>query len=138
MNLKGEVEEFGFAFRRKALDAGQLEILMSMFHPESEQAGVRKRGGGAYAARNVLWEHPGLDATLVGLGLNQIATEALGKEAFPINATFFDKNADANWKVPGHQDRMMPVNSETTERGFCGWSKKLGVVYVEPPTEVLA
>ena len=132
------LEEFGFAFRRNALGADQLAILLELFHPGSKQTGTRRRGGGAYAARNVLWDHPGVGTTFDRLGLNEIAAEALGNEAFPINATYFDKNADANWKVPGHQDLMMPVECETTEPGFCGWRKKLGVVYVQPPAEILA
>ncbi len=61
-----------------------------------------------------------------------------GSPAFPINVTYFDKNADANWKVPGHQDLMMPVEREVAEPGFSGWNRKLGVVYVEPPAEVLS
>jgi hypothetical protein len=70
-------------------------------------------------------------------GLDRLATEALGAKAFPINATYFDKTAEANWAVPGHQDLMMPVECEIPESGFSGWRTKLGVTYVEPPTEVL-
>ena len=32
----------------------------------------------------------------------------------------------------------MPVECEIAEHGFCGWRKKLGVVYVEPPADILA
>ncbi len=88
--LKTEVDELGFAFRRNALDAHQLGILRTLLHPASEQTGVRKRGGGLYAARNILWEPPGIEGALVRLGLNQIAAEALGKEALPINARVLD------------------------------------------------
>ena len=47
MNLKANVEEFGFALRRNALGTEQLAILLQLFHPASEQTGVRRRGGGS-------------------------------------------------------------------------------------------
>ncbi len=138
MSLKGSVEEFGFAFCRQALDAVQLSSLLRLVHPAPDQTGVRSRGGGAYAARNLLWEQPDTRIVLAAVGLDRLATEALGADAFPINATYFDKTAEANWAVPGHQDVMMPVEREVVESGFSGWRTKLGVAYVEPPVEVLA
>lgn len=136
--LRTDIEQVGFVFRRSALAAEQLAMLLELFQPASEQTGIRRRGGSAYAARNVLWDNPAVCPTLKGIGLDQIASKALGKSAFPINVTCFDKNADANWKVPSHQDLMMPVAGEAVEHGFCGWREKLGVVYVEPPADVLA
>jgi hypothetical protein len=138
MNLQHDIDDRGFAFRRQALDAGQLDKLFVILCPATEPSGIRRRAGGTYAARNVLWEIPGLAAALTSVGLDAIAAQALGKPPFPINATYFDKNADANWKVPPHQDLMMPVERQVAEAGFCGWSTKLGVLYVEPSAEILS
>ncbi|RPI81244.1 MAG: phytanoyl-CoA dioxygenase, partial [Planctomycetaceae bacterium] len=94
--------------------------------------------GDAYAIRNLLWEVPGIKAILAQLGFDQLATDALGFPAYPISATMFDKTSGANWIVPAHQDLIMPVECRVDEPGFTGWKTKLGVAYVEPPTEVLS
>jgi hypothetical protein len=138
MNFRSDVEELGFAFRRQALDAVQLSSLLQLVHPAPDQPGVRSREGGAYAARNLLWDRPDTGTVLAATGLDRLATDALGAHAFPINATYFDKTAGANWAVPGHQDVMMPVEREVVEPGYSGWRTKLGVVHVEPPLDVLS
>ena len=61
----------------------------------------------------------------------------LGREAFVFRATLFDKTPAANWLVAWHQDLVVPVAARTDEPGFGPWSSKAGVVYVQPPVEVL-
>jgi len=124
MTLREELEEAGHAFRRRALDQGQLSLLANLL-PE------------AHAARNLLWERAGLRVALDYLGLDAIAAQALGEPAIPVNAVLLDKTAGANWKVPGHQDLVMPVEREVDEPGFEGWTIKQGVIHVEPPVTVL-
>jgi hypothetical protein len=138
MSLRTELEQAGFALLRGALGTGELAGLLELLPAAANQNGVRNRGRGAYAARNLLWERPEIGATLACAGLDELACEALGDDAFPINATYFDKTTDANWIVPPHQDLMMPVEREADEPGFTGFRTKLGVVYVEPPAEVLS
>ena len=137
MTVKSDLEQFGFALCLGVLASEQLCNLSLLVNPVSDQPGTRTRGGGTYAARNLLWDRPETAGILKIVGLNRLATEALGAEAYPINAMYFDKTADANWAVPGHQDLMMPVEREVPEPGFSGWRTKVGVPYVEPPTKVL-
>jgi len=61
----------------------------------------------------------------------------LGPEAFPVRGILFDKTADANWKVPWHQDVTVAVKSRIDADGFGPWSVKAGVLHVQPPAEVL-
>jgi ectoine hydroxylase-related dioxygenase (phytanoyl-CoA dioxygenase family) len=61
----------------------------------------------------------------------------LGKNALPVQAIFFDKNAESNWLVPWHQDLTIAVQERIETSGFGGWSVKDGVVHVLPPREVL-
>lgn len=133
-----DVQQYGFALRRGALTSEQVETLRRLLHPASDPAGLRRRRGAAYAARNLLWECPRIGTVLTRLGLDAIAAEAIGSGAFALNATYFDKTPGANWKVPAHQDLIMPVESEVAEPGYSAWSTKLGVVHVEPPAEVLS
>jgi hypothetical protein len=124
MTLRRELEAAGHALRRGVLGGDQLGML----------AKVLPAG---HAARNLLWERAEIAAALEYLGIDRLACEALGDGAFPINVIYFDKTEGANWKVPGHQDLMMPIERQVDEPGFGGWSTKAGVVHVEPPVEVL-
>ena len=130
-----EVEEQGFALRRSALLPTQLARLLNVVLPAKPGTGDRPA---PHALRNVLWDRRNLAATLRGVGADDIATEVLGAKAFAINAIYFDKTSAANWKVPSHQDLMMPVQTECHEPKFAGWTMKAGVLHVEPPAEVLA
>jgi hypothetical protein len=115
----------GYAIRKDVLAGERLSLFLAL------------SPCGSHAARNLLWERAEVAAALSESGVDAIAGEALGGPAFPINALFLDKTADANWKVPGHQDLMMPVEREVPTPGFSGWSTKAGVVHVEPPADVL-
>lgn len=122
------LDERGFAVYPGALGEQEREILGKLLPPDG------------HAARNLLWERGrgGLIAALEFLGIDTLARGIAGSEAVAINATYFDKTAGANWKVPGHQDRMMPVEREEDgEPGWSGWCTKAGVVHAEPPVAVL-
>jgi ectoine hydroxylase-related dioxygenase (phytanoyl-CoA dioxygenase family) len=58
----------------------------------------------------------------------------LGADAFPVDALFFDKQEDANWAVPAHQDRQMPVATSSPGKVRA----RHGISYAEPQTETLA
>jgi ectoine hydroxylase-related dioxygenase (phytanoyl-CoA dioxygenase family) len=69
--------------------------------------------------------------------LLQSVHSILGRNAFPFRATFFDKNPDANWLVPWHQDLTIPVDCQIEHLDWGPWSTKAGVLFVQPPTPVL-
>jgi hypothetical protein len=67
-------------------------------------------------------------------GWDALASEVLGRVAFPVDAAYFDKQSTANWSVPAHQDRVLPVapDSGVTHR------MKRGVAVAEPSPSTLA
>lgn len=73
--------------------------------------------------------------------LLQFVHSVLGHHAFVFKATFFDKNPEANWLVPWHQDLTIPVDRQfeyPVEHPDWGpWSTKAGVLFVQPPTPIL-
>jgi Phytanoyl-CoA dioxygenase (PhyH) len=127
--LVDQLANEGFALRRGVLSGSDLAALGALIDPARRAA---------HATRNLLWDVEALPDALARCGLDALAAEALGAAAFPINVLYFDKTADANWKVPAHQDLMMPVADEVAEPGFSGWGRKAGIPHVEPPTEALA
>jgi hypothetical protein len=55
-----------------------------------------------------------------------------------LRAVAFRKDADANWFVPAHQDRSIPVPSLALPPGFDHVTRKDGGWQVEAPVELLA
>ena len=108
-----------------------------MLRETDQLDGARRRDGGTFACRHLLWDVPGLGALLAETELDTLASRVLSAEAFPVAATLFDKVSAANWKVPSHQDRAVPVVARVETPGFTQWSVKCGVPYVEPPVDVL-
>ena len=135
MTSNGGLQSDGFTLVREVLAPSQLTELLSVILPKPDSPGVHPA---PYALRNLLWDRPQMSTTLAGLGIHDIASKALGGPAFAINALYFDKTNRANWKVPCHQDVMMPVEERVDEPGFGGWTVKAGVPHVEPPADVLA
>ena len=44
----------------------------------------------------------------------------------PVRVLYFDKNPDANWAVPWHQDRTIAVAQRIDVPGYDMWSVKAG------------
>lgn len=91
------------------------------------------RGG----ARNVLSKSPLLRDLAAAGPPARAAAAILGSAAQPTKLTLFDKTADANWKVPWHQDLTIAVAERRKVPGFGPWSVKDDVLHVQPPTSVL-
>jgi hypothetical protein len=70
--------------------------------------------------------------------IGRLAWATLGAAARPVRVVLFDKTADANWAVAWHQDRTIAVRERRDVAGFGPWSRKAGLVHVEPPFPVIA
>lgn len=69
--------------------------------------------------------------------MSRIACSRLGKHARPVRAVLFDKREGMNWALGWHQDRAIAVKERVETPGFGPWSRKGGVVHVEPPFELI-
>jgi len=92
-----------------------------------------RRGG----ARLLMSHIPALQAAATGSSLMDLASALLGASCFAVRAIYFDKTADANWRVAWHQDLTISVKRQQHAPGFGPWSEKNGVVHVQPPSSVL-
>ena len=54
-----------------------------------------------------------------------------------VRAILFNKTESNNWLVPWHQDRTVAVSCKFQAQGWGPWSRKDGVLHVQPPIEVL-
>lgn len=66
----------------------------------------------------------------------RLAAQVLG-EARVVRVLYFDKNPEANWKVPYHQDVTLAVRERVETAGFSAWSTKAGMNHVRAPGDVL-
>lgn len=66
-----------------------------------------------------------------------LAQKHLSSQARCIRAILFDKSPEANWHLPFHRDRAIPVTGKIDDPAWKGWSIKEGVPHVLPPIEIL-
>lgn len=129
--LRAQVERDGYAITGPLLGGATVNGLIEAF--EAAATGHKR-----HALRNLFHEVPAVVDLLRAAPIRQLVTRCLGPEACAVRAIFFDKTADANWKVAWHQDRTIAVRERRTVPGFGPWSVKAGVIDVEPPVDVLA
>lgn len=130
----GNFASAGFELKRDAVGADCRDLLLSLTTAAVVPGAVHHRAGGAFAARALLRKVPELGRQLEACGVDALASVALGDRAVPIDATFFDKHARANWTVPGHQDRIMSVAGTTKRKNRI----RNGITYAELDAETLA
>jgi ectoine hydroxylase-related dioxygenase (phytanoyl-CoA dioxygenase family) len=119
-------ERDGFACRTGAA----LPVLDKLEHIVSalpaDQAGLR------------LFAHAELAQTVsTSTPIGAAARDILGGSAKPVRAILFDKSARNNWALSWHQDRTIAVRDQRAVTGFEVWSRKQGVVHVEPPFHLI-
>lgn len=89
-------------------------------------------------ARRALDRSPALRRFVADAAICELATAVLGGSAFVARSIVFDKNPNANWDVPWHQDTTIAVRERSEVDGFGPWSTKAGVPHVRPPASVLS
>jgi hypothetical protein len=133
-NLRQELESQGFTTVADAVDEADRARLSRLLEVENLPRGARHPSGPVFAARHLLIKIPELGFELTAAGVDSLAAELLGSGAFPIDAAFFDKQPDANWTVPVHQDRVFPVVLDRDRKHRVAD----GVVVAEPSATTLA
>ncbi len=127
----------GFQIIQALASHDECDRLASELTPLFEQQikSAKSRIGGV---RNLLRTNPLVAAFAKSPTVIEFLNQAARSEVFPVRAIFFDKNPDANWLVPWHQDLAIAVAEKIETPGFSGWSVKDGTLHVHPPVEILA
>lgn len=129
----GQVAEEGFAILPNVLAPGEVQKLLLALENISAVEDGRRRGG----VRNLLETAPLIRELARSSSLRTMVEPILGDTWFPVRAILFDKNPEANWKVPWHQDLSIAVQKRVDVEGFGSWSMKAGVQHVQPPAALL-
>jgi hypothetical protein len=133
-SVSTELENAGFELALNVIARQARDDLLSATDMELVATSIHHRSGDPFAARGLLWKVGRLTALLESCGLTALASLLLGHRAFPIDATYFDKHARANWTVPGHQDRIFPVSDDSCRKRRV----RDGIAYAEPDAGTLA
>jgi ectoine hydroxylase-related dioxygenase (phytanoyl-CoA dioxygenase family) len=105
-----------------------------LLDPERLQGAAKHRSGIVYGARHLLATVAELGPELSACGVDALASTFLGRDAFPIDAAYFDKQSAANWTVPIHQDRVFPVAPDVVRKH----RTMNGIAVSEPSAAALA
>jgi hypothetical protein len=132
--MRESLDAMGFVLRAKTVPEPALVRLLAACTPTAGTELSRHPSGDIYGIRGLLWASVSLRAELDASGVSALAAFALGRAAFPVDAIFFDKQPNANWSVPGHQDRLMPGQSASVVRKV----RRGSLPYFEPPATTLA
>jgi hypothetical protein len=133
---KDEIDTNGFAIREGILSSDENARLLRAIERIDQEGTVRRRGG-VFAVRNLLDVSPEVRELAHSSKLRVLVEPILGINFTPVRGILFDKIADANWKVPWHQDVTIAVEERVEAEDFGPWSMKAGVLHVQAPARVL-
>lgn len=114
-----QFETDGRVWLRNALTQPELENLRTLSEL-GQRPGARVSGDDALAK------------AIRAASFNRVLT-SIWPHMRPVRFVSFDKNSDANWGVPWHQDRILSVRQKIETEGFSNWSLKAGNWHCEPP-----
>ena len=123
-----DLDRHGYTIADLVLTEGQCDHIASSLPEVSGH-----RGG----LRNLI-DHPTVVRLLRAERLGRYLWSATGRDLVAVKATLFDKTGEANWRVQWHQDRLIAVRERLDVPGYARWTKKEGLLHVEPPATVLA
>ena len=87
--------------------------------------------GDGLAGGRVDWTIPDLASAFDPV--TRLVRECALPDARLTRVVWFAKDAETNWGVPWHQDRVIAVQSRHDVEGFGNWSDKRGFWHCEPP-----
>lgn len=103
---------------------------------ECAQLGMALEANGSPGSRCSL-EAPWCSALAHRLRQCQDIRSLVTHDHVAVQCTYFEKSASTNWLVPVHQDLSIPVAERLSDPQLSGWSEKDGLIFVQPPIEVL-
>jgi ectoine hydroxylase-related dioxygenase (phytanoyl-CoA dioxygenase family) len=118
----------GYRFQRRLFERAEIAALTPVLSAIPSSAAGKRWAGRELAA---LLQAPAMQPIVRKLA-------ELLLDMAVLRAVAFRKDADANWFVPAHQDRSIPVPSAALPPGFSNLTRKDGGWQAEAPVELLA
>jgi ectoine hydroxylase-related dioxygenase (phytanoyl-CoA dioxygenase family) len=135
-DLQQNIDRNGFSIVPHLLNSDEIDGLLAALATAEQDTSVRSKEG-VYAIRNLLTVVPAIASLAASPKITALIRAVLGKTAFAVRGTLFDKTANANWLVPWHQDLTIAVRQRMEVPGFGPWTTKAGVPHVQAPATIL-
>lgn len=138
--LKEDLDSRGFAILPECLPddiVRQFIQLTDVARAADASDAAVSNSSGVFALRNLVDVVPETKGLLQCPAVREVIEAVLGKNAFLIRSTLFDKTNGANWGVFWHQDLSIAVQERFDLPGFHSWTRKAGVQCVQPPLELM-
>ena len=120
-----EVQNRGFSIVRELLPQSAIDEMIGSLGFAS---GAGQRG---------MLGHPAVHCLANSARIIEVVRPYLPDSPRPVRAIYFDKAPGTNWLVAWHQDLTIAVTHQADATGFGPWSKKDGVIHVQPPVDVV-
>lgn len=127
----------GFFILKNALDEKTVSNLIADLSQIKPQQSASRKTEAIYGVRDLLNLSNSIREFSQSTRVRKIAESILEENAKVVRAIYFDKTADANWKVPWHQDLTIAVREKRETKGFSAWTIKAGIQHVQPPISIL-
>ena len=131
------MNENGFSILQNVLSEETIADLVSQTDELSHFLSKEEKNSSTYGIRDLLNLSPAIRAFSKSQTVLKIARSILGKDARVVRAIFFNKTAEANWKVPWHQDLTIAVKERIDREDFSAWTRKANIWHVQPPISIL-
>jgi hypothetical protein len=128
-----QIQRDGFAIASNILDSATISLVinhLNQLQKDQSTNAISCRGINAYGIRDLFNVVPITKAIANSQILLNLVQPILGSKARAVRGIFFDKNAEANWKVAWHQDLTIAVCEKLEVKGYGSWSIKAGIVHV--------
>jgi ectoine hydroxylase-related dioxygenase (phytanoyl-CoA dioxygenase family) len=132
-----EIEVNGFGVVDAYLDRDSLASLPEVIESLIQDITVLNLTADRAGIRNLLELVPSVRALAQSQEIRSLIKPILGDNARVVRGIFFDKQPNANWKVPWHQDLTIAVKNRLEIPNFHPWSVKAGIPHVQPPVKIL-
>lgn len=132
-----KLKENGFTVLENSIEPETVSLLICELSKLEPSNAVSKRDEVVYGVRNLLALSPEIRKFSESEIVKRISQEFLGENAKVVRAIYFNKTAEANWKVPWHQDLTIAVREKRDTECFSAWTVKAGIHHVQPPIEIL-
>ena len=132
-----EFERNGFVVLKNILDDETVSFLIEKLSNLKPIEAVSRKNEAIYGVRNLRNISPEIKEFSESDTVKNLAENFIGERAKVVRAIYFDKNPDANWKVPWHQDLTISVKEKRETAGFSAWTMKAKIRHVQPPIGIL-
>lgn len=132
-----ELDTDGCIILENVIEKKTISFLIEKLSNLKSVKAVSRNNEAICGVRNLLNLSPEIKEFSESRTVKNISEKFLDGRAKVVRAIYFDKNANANWKFPWHQDLTISVKEKRETTGFSAWTMKADIQHVQPTIGIL-